>query len=159
MKSYLIDTLQFQSINSLPRLTITLDFRLGIHIRITLIKRTCGKITFTKDEHDKTEGEVLIYLSLYINVSLRTDWNRVIYSEEKHGFILLQNMLICSCNFLEMREVYNIRYLKSFLYVFYLSEKCFSVSQSSLIKNTKLYDKICGAIALLTRMKKELAFQ
>ena len=68
-------------------------------------------------------------------------------------------MLICSCNFPEMREVYNIRYLKSFLYVFYLSEKCFSVSQSSLIKNTKLYDKICGAIALLTRMKKELAFQ
>ena len=51
----------------------TLDFRLGIHIRIKLIKRTSGKITFTKDGHDKTGGEVLIYLPLYINVSLRTD--------------------------------------------------------------------------------------
>ena len=67
----------------------TLDFRLGIHIRITVIKRTRGKITFTKDGHDKTGGEVLIYLPLYINVSLRTDWNRVIYSEETHGFTLL----------------------------------------------------------------------
>ena len=67
----------------------TLDFRLGIHIRIKLIKRTSGKITFTKDGHDKTGGEVLIYLPLYINVSLRTDWNRVIYSKERHGFTLL----------------------------------------------------------------------
>ena len=67
----------------------TLDFTLGIHIRIALIKRTCGKITFTKGRHDETGGDVLIYLPLYINVSLRTDWNRVIYSEEGHGFTLL----------------------------------------------------------------------
>ena len=67
----------------------TLDFRLGIHIRIKLIKRTRGKITFTKDGNDKTGGEVLIHLPLYINVSLRTDWKRLIYSEERHGFTLL----------------------------------------------------------------------
>ena len=71
----------------------TLDFRLIIYTRIKLIKRTCGKITFTKDGHDKTGGEVLIYLPLYINVSLKTDWNRVIYSkkynEERHGFTIL----------------------------------------------------------------------
>ena len=35
----------------------------------------CGKIKFTKDGRDKTGGEVLIYLPLYINASLITDWN------------------------------------------------------------------------------------
>ena len=63
----------------------TLDFRLVMHISITLIKKTCGKITSTKDGHDKTVGEVLINLPLYINVSLRNDWNRVIYLEIRHG--------------------------------------------------------------------------
>ena len=70
----------------------TLDFKLGMHLRITKNmwrKRTCGEITFNEDGHDKTGGEVLIHLPLYISVSLRTDWNRVIYSEERHGFTLL----------------------------------------------------------------------
>ena len=80
----------------------TLDFKLGMHLRITLIKRTCGEIPFNKDGHDKTGGEVLIHLPLYISVSLRTDWNRVIYSEERHGFTLLLNMFLCSCNFPEI---------------------------------------------------------
>ena len=56
-----------------------------MHKSITFIKKTCGRITFTKDGHDKTGGEVLIYLPFYINVSLRTGSNRVIYLEERHG--------------------------------------------------------------------------
>ena len=60
-----------------------------MHLRIALIKRACGETTFTEDEHDKIGGEVLIHLPLYINVSLTTDWNRVIYSEGRHGFTLL----------------------------------------------------------------------
>ena len=60
-----------------------------MHISITLIKRTYGKITSTKDRHDKALGEVLIYLPLYINVSLTTLWNRVIYLEERHTSTVL----------------------------------------------------------------------
>ena len=60
-----------------------------MHKSITLIKKTCDRITFTKDGHDKTGGEVLIYLPFYITVSLRTGWNRVIYSEERHGSAFL----------------------------------------------------------------------
>ena len=47
---------------------------------------------------------------------------------------------------------------QKFSLCFFLSEKWFSISQSSLIENAKSCDKICGAMALLTRLKKELAF-
>ena len=67
----------------------TLDFALGMHVSMTLMKKTCGKITSTKGRHDKTEGEALIYLPLFINVSLRNSWNRVIYSEVRHGSTVL----------------------------------------------------------------------
>lgn len=60
-----------------------------MRISITHIERACDEFTSTKDGHDKTVGEVLFYLSFYINVSLRNGWKRVVYSEERHGCTVL----------------------------------------------------------------------
>ena len=107
----------------------TLNFRLDMHKSITFIKKTCGRITFTK---------ICIYI--------------------KYTFTNLRFFKICyfALAIFQRYIKYIMLHISKVFFMFFLSEKWFSVSYSSLIENTKFYDKICRAMALLTELKKEL---